>query len=718
MTQPIGGLPPNILNLTMMMPAALQAYGTNFQRIDPSIGFIARDALNQIGVFPIPPVPSPGEGDLGRPGSGADEHLEVGDKPPPAGAEEGHRYLPLLPKNMMEGTFRGIQEVPIKMEKDFKGDVLKVAEKLLPDQKGKSETINTGVEKVAEVVEGKSSQVLDQLSQPKEPSAAHSMKVISQAQEGGVKTPQMDLVVEMKIPDASSTGKQPTDSAHANRDVVSAKLSPDSAAKLMLVTPPQGLDSSPIPDFNLQGNLLALVNTSLIPIQTSLTKEGAQAIAQANSEHVHHDVHENHHSLHIQELSIPSPTDLQGLTIALTLPLGLLPILPSQLVGAAESLRIGKEDHAIGGVVHRSLHHEKPPPLAATDNTPIVIPSTNPNLHRIPDGREISYIAQMAQMGLYRGKKVDEGKFRLPDGLKLDPGFRLGDLLTISYFASLCGAASLTQIGAFVDEHEAWVVSNFDMRRGLPSPLVFMWLFSRIKPYYFTKIVLQHIEYITDRKKGRSSPFNAIRIWDTNQGLIFGHSREETRAPSQSQILRIFDWAEATLIMEPAKNPEEVRKDVFCKLLLSVSPENKELLLQDASPITTKTEEWNDAYDAVSSLELALYPNWTVGQYTRVQEGVLKLKRTYFSNLPLEFSAWNSLFYPRSDLEEQTVWLGEGRFLSGGEVTISHAMDNFDLLRQVAYKNVLESTTLTGSVEEKRRKFWEDPDEMLIMIHY
>ncbi len=131
----------------------------------------------------------------------------------------------------------------------------------------------------------------------------------------------------------------------------------------------------------------------------------------------------------------------------------------------------------------------------------------------------------MVQMGMFRGRKVDDSTFRLPDGLKLDPGYRLGDLLVISYFSILCGAASLTQIGAFIEEHEDWLKSNFDMRRGIPSPLVFMWLFSRITPWYLTKMILQHIECITDRKQARASPFNGIRIWETNQGLIFGQSK-------------------------------------------------------------------------------------------------------------------------------------------------------------------------------------------------
>ncbi len=106
------------------------------------------------------------------------------------------------------------------------------------------------------------------------------------------------------------------------------------------------------------------------------------------------------------------------------------------------------------------------------------------------------------------------------------------------------------------------------------------------------------------------------------------------------------------------------------------------------------------------------------GYLSRKQEGELKINRNFLSNLPLDFSAWNTLFYDRADVEEQTNWVGEGRFLSNGEVTISHAMDNFDLLLQVGHRALLEATSLSGTIENKRLKMWNDPDELLILIHY
>lgn len=713
MTQPIGGgLPPNIPNLTMMA-AAFQTFG-NLQRADPSITHVARDALNQIGVFPVPPITAPGDDNLGTPGKN-DDIGEVDEKIPTEELDEGKRFLPLLPKNSDRKDLPDMANIPAKMEKDFKGVVLKVAGDLLPEKAdpGKAKA----VEKVAESVEGKTNQILDQLGKNTE-NTAMTAKVTAQLQEGTANSHRADKVTEIKVPTVSS-GESKDSALIQPNGSFTTKI--ETTSQMMLIAPPKGVDGAPLALLTPQENAMAIANAALIPLQTSLTKEGAAAILEVNPEHHHiHDLHHDHHH-HTEELSVPMVTsadNLQGLTIALTAPLGLLPILPSHLTTAADAIKAGKEDHSIGGVVHRSLHHEKPLPPMSGDNTPILIPSENPNLHRIPDGREIAYIMQMAQAGHLRGKKVEDGTFKLPDGLKLDPGYRLGDLLTISYFAALCGAASLTQIGAFVDEHEEWLISNFDMRRGIPSPVVFMWLFSRIKPYYFTKIVLQHIECITDRKHGRRSPFNTIRVWETNQGLIFGHAKEEAKAPSQNKILRLFDWAEATLILEPAKDPEEVRQELNCRLLLGVDAEVSESLLQGAASSRNKTVEWDDAFETVSTLELSLYPKWTVGKYQRVQEGILKINRTYFTNLPLEFSQWNTLFYPRTDIEEQTAWSGEGRFLTLGEVTISHAIDNFDLLRQVAYKNVLAATTITGSVEQKRHKFWEDPDELLIMIHY
>ncbi len=709
MSQPIGGnLPPNIPNLTMMT-AAYQSFANAPKGDTSGITNIAKDALNQIGVFPIPPIAPPGDDRLGTPGQGGDAG-EVEDKVPEDDLE-GHRFLPLLPK----GSGKDVADVSSRTttrETDFDGGVLKVAGNLLPEKApAKVDAAKAQhVEKVAEAVEVKTNEVLGRANKEVDTSAQKTT-FTAQAQEAPVG--RTDKMSEIRVPTLSST-----EGASASGSFTT-KI--ENSSQMILIAPPKGVDGTPVGLMSPQENLLAFANTALIPLQTSMTKEGAASILEMNPEHHHaHETHHDHEG-HIEELSVPNVTsadNLQGLTLALTAPLGLLPILPSHLSTAAEAIKGGHEEHAIGGVMHRSLHHEKPLPQIAGDSTPILIPSDNPNLHRIPDGREIMYLMQMALAAGGRGKKVEEGSFKLKDGMKLDPGYRFGDLLTLSYFACLCGAGSLTQIGAFVDEHEEWILSNFDMRRGIPSPLVFTWLFTRIKPYYFTKIVLQHIECITDRKKGRRSPFNTIRIWETNEGLIFGHSKEEAKAPSQSKLLKLFDWNEATLILEPAQDPEEVRQELNCRLLMAIDPEQEEKFFKEIQPARTRTLEWDDGAGNDSKLELSLYPRWTKGKYRRVQGDVLKLNRTYVSNLPLEFSQWSSLFYPRMDIEEQTVWSAEARFLSLGEVTVSHAIDNFDLLRQVAYRHVLEATTLTGSVEQKRQKFWEDPDELLIMIHY
>jgi hypothetical protein len=713
MSQSIGGnLPPHIPNLTMMT-AAYQSFANAPKGDSTSITNVAKDALNQIGVFPVPPISPPGDDNLGTPGQGGDAG-EVEEKLPPDDLE-GHRFLPLLPKDQGRGA-SDVSARTARRESEFDGGVLKVAGNLLPEKApAKIDAAKIQhVEKVAEAVETTSGDVLGRTIKESESIPAQN-KFTAQLQEAPVT--RSDKMSEIRVPTISTadgaSSTAPTNSSFTTKI--------ENSSQMMLIAPPKGIEGTPVVLLSPQENAMAIANAALIPLQTSMTKEGAAAILEIHPEH--HHAHDTHHDIHhhTEELSVPTVTsadNLQGLTIALTEPLGLMPILPAHLSTAAEAIKNGHEEHAIGGVMHRSLHHEKPLPAMSGDNTPILIPSDNPNLHRVPDGRELMYIMQMAVAGGFRGKKVSDGAFKLGDGMKLDPGYRFGDLLTLAYFASLCGAGSLTQVGAFIDEHEEWVRSNFDMRRGVPSPLIFAWLFSRIKPYYFTKIVLQHIECITDRKRGRQSPFNSIRMWETNEGLIFGHSKEEAKAPSQSKVLRLFDWTEATLILEPAKDPEDVRRELNCRLLLAVDQQTQDALLKDTKKPRTKTLEWDDGAGNDSTLELALYPQWTVGKYKRVQGDVLKVNRTYFSNLPLEFSHWSSLFYPRMDIEEQTVWSGEARFVSLGEVTVSHALDNFDLLRQVAYRHVLEATTLTGSVEQKRQKFWEDPDELLIMIHY
>jgi hypothetical protein len=623
--------------------------------------------------------------------------------------------MPLIPRNITDGEVRDLQDYPAKAETKFKEIVLKVAEQILPEKNGVAKDANkeASVEKTAEAIENESGRILNSLSKDFEGKSELSLKAIVQ----GPAAPKImsleksEQVTEIKeLPNSQSLlGK----SQGKGQNLTTAILGNQTIVPL----PGAGTQQINVPGHS---NLLAVSNALLVPIQTSLTREGVHAVALANPEHIDHALHQ--HGMKHNEITTPIPTpsvnDIQGLTIALTLPLGLIPVTPTQLINDTEAARGAQEDLSIGSVMHRSLHSGNSSLPTFTDNTALGIPSDKPNLFPIPDGREITFINQMAQMGLFRGKKVEDSKFRMSDGLQLDPGYRFGDLLAIVYLAALCGASSLTQIGAFVEEHEAWLGRYFDLRRGAPAPLVFMWLFTRITPYYFTKIILQHVDAIIDRKHGRRSPLNSIRIWETNSGLIFGQSKAENRAPSQSQFIPIFDWEDATLILEPASEPEEVRKNTQCRLLMSVDAGVRDQLLQGLTPITSKSQEWNDEYDVISNLELTLYPNWTVGQYTKTQEGILKINRSFFSNLPLDFNAWNTLFYDRTDVEAQTHWTVEGRFLSFGDVVVSHAMDNFELLLQIAHKALIASTSLSGSIEQKRLKLWEDPDELMILLGY
>lgn len=711
-SQPTGSLPPNFPNLVMLMPAVFQAHGVHLHRIDPAIVNLSHDIFSTIGVLPVPRID---DGGLGSPGEGTEETPDIDKVGSPDDKGEGRRYQPLIPKKEGEGDVRDIRDIPAKMEKEFKEIVLKVAEKLLPEQDEIPKA--AVVEKVAESTETVSATTIKELvSNLKEtPSsglttpAANQKNELSQISQG-------NLTIVSGADSSATKGAEAVPAQDAAGALINGaafeKSQVNNLDPVVITTPPH---------YETGGNNLAIANTSLIPLQTTLTQEGVQSIAQSNPENLRVAADDKSVKKGFEQtITPPTPasSDVQGMTVQLAAPLGLLPVLPAHVVNLAEGLKGRKEDLSIGGVVHRSLQHERQALASSSDSTPILIPSDRPNLHRIPDGRELAYIAQMADLGMYKGKRVEDSTFRLSDGLKLDPGYRFGDLLVISFFATMCGAASITQIGAFVEDHEEWILSNFDMRRGIPSPLIFMWLFSRITPYYFTKIVLQHIDCITNRRQGRRSPFNSMRIWDTNQGVIFGQSKTETKAPSQGQFLRIFDWSEATLILEPAEDPLEVQRSVNARLLLSVSADQKELLVGRESPITTKNQEWNDGLDSLCNLELSLYPNWTVGVYTKIQEGILRVNRNFVSNLPIDFAAWNTIFYERSDIEEQTVWVGEGRFLTLGEVTVSHAIDNFDLLRQVSYKRLLESKTLEGSIEQKRQKLWEDPDELLILIHY
>lgn len=691
-----GRLPGNFPNLVVVMPAVLQAHGAHHlhhHRIDPFIGQIASQVFNQITILPIPPVEAPDEGFNGSPGGGKEGEVEGGEKPSVGKGGEGKEFYPSIGKHHYSGDIREIRDVPAKMERAFKEEVLKVAESLLPEQKGNLDK-GQRVEKVAESVETKGAETLDGLS--KERVGYHPSKLQTSGEKGFPTT-------EIHPPSSGTLEKQdPSQLGTSFSQIGNAPA-----------------DSTLIASGN-QGNLVSPVNAALIPVESSLTKEGIQSIAQASSLEGGAPASASQKGVFdgVTAPSHPSASDLQGLNTGLVAPLGLLPVTPTHVVTAPNPAEGKRDEIAIEGLAQRSLHQEASRGLAGGETIPLLIPSDRTDLHRIPDGREIMYVLQMAQMGQFRGKKVEDSSFRLPDGLKLDPGYKLGDLLTISYFAILSGAASLTQIGAFVEEHEEWISGNFDMRRGIPSPLVFMWLFSRITPYYLPKMILQHIECITDRKRGRHSPFNAIRLWETNQGLVFGRSKEDGRSLSQNQLIRAFDWQDSTLILEPAEDPEEVKKNVSAKLLLSVHSDQQEKLLSPERLITSKTEEWNEAFEVACSLQLSLFPEWTLGKFTRIQEGALKLSRSFLSNLPLDFSAWNTLFYPRSDVEEQTVWVGEGRFLTHGDLTVSHAVDNFNLLCPIAHKAVLNATTLSGSVEQKRGKFWEDPDELLIMIHY
>ncbi len=744
MTQPIGGMPPNFMNLVNMPTVAYHMHGGHLHKIDPFVSGVAQDVFGGIVVSPVSPIQDPSSGDSGE---SREEGVPITGAPgkPVVEEDEGRRFVPPFPKVTGKEIQLDVSFRP-KLEGDFKEIFLKVAEKILPPQTGKESEKTVQVEKVAEAIENEFTKVVQDLVKNLGESALSSLKMIPKTQQNNnpeamsmIKGDQQGLVVAIKLPaDLTPKGGQ-VDSkltgALLEVTIALAKgsqqqITPESLSQQTVISPqqiPQNSQSD-----GGKENLLLLANTTLIPLQLTLTKESVQAMMQIHgkvnpeTEHILHHHHHHHRANNdggFDALSVPSITsssDLQGLTAALTLPLGLIPVLPPHVINQLDLLKHGhlkKDESAVGSIAHKSLQHEKLPP-ATSDNTPIQIPSDKPNLHRIPDGREISYLLQMAQMGVHGEKKVTDSAFRLPDGLKLDPGYRLGDLLVISYLAALCGASSLTQIGAFVDEHKEWLESHFDTRRGVPSPTVFMWLFARITPYFFTKIILQHIECITDRKHGRRSPFNEIRIWETDQGILFGQSKTESKGPSQSQIIRLFDWEDATLILEPVNDPAEILRHVSCRLLMSVDATTRDRVLENLQPITSKSQEWNDALDVVSSLELTLYPNWTHGQYKRVQEGILKINRSFLSNLPVDFNAWNTMFYNRTDIEEQTAWVGEGRFLSFGEVTISHAIDNFEQLQKIAYKTVLSATTLSGSVEQKRLKFWEDPDELLILIGY
>lgn len=693
-----GRLPGNFPNLVVVMPAVMQTHGAHHlhqHRIDPFIGQIASQVFNQITILPIPPIEAPDEGFNGSPGGGQEGEVEGGEKPAIGKGGEGKEYIPPIGKHHYTGDLREIRDVPAKMERAFKEEVLKVAESLLPDQnKGANLDKGQRVDMVAETVETKGAETLEGFAKRND---GYQPSKLQAPGEGDLKT------TEIHPPHTGALEKQnPSQMGTSFSQVGSTQA-----------------DGSLIATAN-QENSISLGTPPLIPVESSLTKDGIQSIAQvvpkegiATGQPVHKGAFDG-----MTTPAQPQTSDLQGLNTGLVVPLGVLPVTPAHVVTTSNPIGGKRDDMAIDGLVQRSLHQETLRHPSGGETIPLLIPSDRTDLHRIPDGREIMFILQMAQMGQFRGKKVEDSSFRLPDGMKLDPGYKLGDLLTISYFAILSGAASLTQIGAFVDEQEEWIASNFDMRRGIPSPLVFMWLFSRITPYYLPKMILQHIECITDRKRGRQSPFNGIRIWETNQGLIFGRAKEEGRSLSQNQLIRAFDWKESTLILEPAEDPEEVKNNVPAKLLLSVNPDQKEKLLPSNRLITTKTEEWNEAFEVACSLQLSLFPEWTLGKFTRIQEGALKMSRSFISNLPIDFSAWSTLFYPRTDVEEQTVWVGEGRFSTHGDLTISHAIDNFNLLCPIAYKAVLNATTLSGSVEQKRGKFWEDPDELLIMIHY
>lgn len=746
MTQPIGGVPPpNFTNLVTMSTVVFHMGGAHHysQKIDPAVSVLAKDLFDRLSVAPVTPVQDPTGGGGG---SGEEGHRVPVIEPdvPPVDPGEGRRYFPPISKNLEKGdlldlTFRQ------KLEGDFKEikEILR-KEKILPPQKEAISGKEAAVEKVAESIEHEFSRVVQDLVKNLADSALSSLKIpAKELQEKStdalslIKTNAVDSAVTVEIRADSPFANSPADLNAATLPMQvslamatagKSEISPESMAQQTVVAQAQSAGSAQ--PLTGQENLLVIASTTMIPLQHVLSKENVHSIAEMRIAVDHKGDHHNHHYHHMHDkgnldaLSVPnivSPTDLQGLTIGLTLPLGLIPLLPPHVISPLDLAKLGhlkKEETSVGSIAQKSLHNEKIPQQLSSDTSPIPIPSDRTDLHRLPDGREISYLAQMAQMGAHGEKRVEDSAFRLPDGLKLDPGHRFGDLIAIAYLAALCGASSLTQIAAFVEEHEEWLGRHFDLRRGIPSPTIFMWLFTRIAPFYFAKIVQQHIECITNRKHGRRSPFNAVRMWETRQGILFGQSKTESSGPTQIQLLRLFDWEDATLILEPVSEPTEIARHANCRLLMGVDPAAKEQALQNQHPIASKSQGWNDAMGVVSALELTLYSKWTVGHYQQTQEGILKMNRTFLSNLPIDFTAWNTLFYGRTDIEEQTAWMGEGRFLSFGEVTISHAMDNFTLLIQAAYTAVLGAANVGGSVEQKRLKLWEDPDELMILIGY
>lgn len=136
-----------------------------------------------------------------------------------------------------------------------------------------------------------------------------------------------------------------------------------------------------------------------------------------------------------------------------------------------------------------------------------------------------------------------------------DEGHALGDLVYMLVCAFICGANDLGEVWRYLKAREALFQKWLNLKNGIPTYRFLVLFMARLTP--------QSLEKILCAITGQGEALHAlqrIRLWETDRGILLGHSSKEMQKCLPKDVLDLFVIQQSVLQFDlPALNPSLMR---------------------------------------------------------------------------------------------------------------------------------------------------------------
>lgn len=366
----------------------------------------------------------------------------------------------------------------------------------------------------------------------------------------------------------------------------------------------------------------------------------------------------------------------------------------------------------------------------------------NQRLHKHRDGEEGMPVLFPVLPDLPQSR---EGVLKDRDGknnlnIRVDEGFRLGDLLLMLLCGVICNGRNAPEIAAYLQGREAFFKTWLGLKRGLPSSRLLGMLLNWLEPS-----LLEGLIHLALGKK-TSSLQNAM-VWESDRGIIIGELKEPTQKKSDSPLLEVmghFDLTESLITIHADTlrkdfsrqikasggdyiialkgkhgNPYELVQEFFYEGIeekLSAArhqrhqdhiEEKKLSMLREI--LVIEDVSWFVERDGWSGLKSTIQFN----SQTTTENSSIQETRYYLTSLQAEGELISQTLRTHSILETKAEWYLDFDFTHS---SVDHKYENFDLLRSFSWDLLNSETSAKIGAEAKRKKAQIDNSYLRLLL--